>query len=288
MKYFYQIGEISALCEIPFPVYIQKESIDFIRLQMDKTEVADLNICFSPVEELKIAGFDGHWELDRFYTLKSVYYCSSPQGEPYARIQDISGNGTELLCEYVKGKEFNLNYSRNLCDIIALETLLLNHHGVLLHSSLIRWNDQGILFSAPSGTGKSTQADLWVKYEGADIINGDRAGLRREDGGWNAYGLPYAGSSGIYRNESAPVRAVVVLRQAKENRIRPLRPAEAIRYLYPEVTIHHWDRDFTERAVNLLTDLVTAVPVYLLECLPDQGAVELTKRIIFENEGEVG
>ncbi|MEE1312349.1 MAG: hypothetical protein UHS41_01185, partial [Lachnospiraceae bacterium] len=153
---------------------------------------------------------------------------------------------------------------------------------LLLHSSFIRWNSQGLLFSAPSGTGKSTQADLWVKYEGAEIINGDRAGLRKLDKGWTAYGLPYAGSSGVYRNESAPVKSIIVLRQAKENRIRPLGPAEAVRYLYPEITVHQWDSDFVKQVMDLLTDLVLNIPIYLLECLPDQGAVDLVKRTIFE------
>ncbi|MDY4968906.1 MAG: hypothetical protein SO101_01400, partial [Lachnospiraceae bacterium] len=75
--------------------------------------------------------------------------------------------------------------------------------------------------------------------------------------------------------------AVVVLRQAKENRIRRLRAAEAIRFLYPEVTAHHWDREFVDRILNLLMELTAAVPVYLLECLPDRGAVELVKDTIF-------
>lgn len=272
------------MCEIPFPVNIRQESADFIRLVNDDRTEAQLKVHFYPVDTFVKMPPGGYWDIDRYHVPGFVYYCGSPNGEPYARIKTDSEDDKQLFCEYIKGKESYLNYSRNLCDIIALDTLLLNHNGLLLHASFIRWKKQGILFSAPSGTGKSTQADLWVKYEGAEIINGDRAGLRLIDRQWNAYGLPYAGSSGIYRNESAPVRAIVVLRQAKENRIRLLGPSAAMRCLYPELTIHHWDKEFTERAMSLLTQLIMTVPVYLLECLPDQGAVELVKHTIFENE----
>ncbi len=284
MQYIYEIAGISVLCEIPFPVHIRRESADFIRMAETAAEKADESILFCPVPQLGTMPCDGHWEVDRYYTESGVYYCSSPKGRPYAKVRRDTDAERRLICEYVRGMEDYLNYSRNLCDIIALDTLLLHHQGLLLHSSFIRWQGHGILFSAPSGTGKSTQADLWVEHEQAEIINGDRAGLRREDGGWNAYGLPYAGSSGIYRNESAPVRAIIVLRQAKENHMRPLGMPEAIRYLYPELTIHHWDRAFTEQAMNLLVTLVGQIPVYLLECLPDQGAVTLAKTVIFENK----
>lgn len=63
--------------------------------------------------------------------------------------------------------------------------------------------------------GKSTQADLWNKYEGCEIINGDRSAITKKDGVWNAYGLPFAGSSRIYKNVKNPIRCVVVLNKRK-------------------------------------------------------------------------
>ncbi|MCD7864686.1 MAG: hypothetical protein LUG54_01410 [Clostridiales bacterium] len=170
-----------------------------------------------------------------------------------------------------------MNYSGNICDLLGLESLLLQFDGLLLHSAFIRWQNQGILFSADSGVGKSTQADLWVKYENAEILNGDRAGLRKKDGLWTAYGLPYAGSSRVYRNESAPVETIVMLEQAPVNELSLLTPAQALRKLYPQMTIHSWDAVYVQKALELMEDLVSAVPVYLLKCRPDQGAVEIVK-----------
>ena len=53
----------------------------------------------------------------------------------------------------------------NIWNYLAFENVLINHTGFILHSSFISWQNNGILFTAPSGTGKSTQADLWKKYE---------------------------------------------------------------------------------------------------------------------------
>ena len=162
-----------------------------------------------------------------------------------------------------------------LLNLLCLEQLLLELDALLLHASFVRFQGKGVLFSGPSGIGKSTQARLWEACRGAEILNGDRAAICLDEGVWRAYGLPIAGSSRIFRNESAPVEAIVVLRQAPHNRIRPISPAEAVRTLLPEFSIHRWDREFLDRVLGLTTALLTAVPVYLLECTPDENAVAL-------------
>lgn len=294
MQYLYKIAGLHVLCKIPFPVHICRESEEFV-CDAEDNKSNDLTVSFQPVECLETPENGGVWDIDRYHIQRNktwkIYYCPAPHHKPYACVIWDNNERKVIQCRYLRGKEYYLNYSRNLCDIIALDSLLLSHHGLLLHASFIRWHNQGILFSAPSGTGKSTQADLWVRYEEAEIINGDRAGLRRITEGnetiWRAYGLPYAGSSGIYRNESAPVTAVIALRQAKENRIRRLGMTEAVRYLLPEITVHRWDREFTEQVMNLLLELLASVPVYLLECLPDKGAVRLVKHTITKQGGEI-
>ena len=167
---------------------------------------------------------------------------------------------------------------------LPLEEIFKRHDAMILHSSLVRWNGKAILFSAPSGTGKSTQADLWETYMGSETLNGDRSGLRKIDGVWVAHGLPYAGSSGIYRNESAPIAAIVMLSQGPENVIEPLRPAQCLRKIFPEVTLHRWDPEFMDWGISQITDLVSSVPCYHLSCRPDRGAVELLRETI-QREG---
>lgn len=55
---------------------------------------------------------------------------------------------------------------------------------------------------------------------------------------------------------------------------------EIVQFLYPETTVHHWEPDFVEKALTLLTELAGAVPFYLLECRPDAEAVEVLKNVL--------
>lgn len=195
----------------------------------------------------------------------------------------MESDENSVICYYLEDSVKYFPTERQVFYVVCLEHLLNLHHGFILHSSFIRWREKGILFTAPSGTGKSTQADLWKKYEQADILNGDRSALRLVNGVWRAYGLPFAGSSDIYRNESCPVRAIVVLRQAKENKLEQLRGGMAFRLLYQQLTVHPWDEAFVKRLLDDLQSLVEQIPVYRLSCLPDQGAVEVLKQELLKS-----
>lgn len=170
----------------------------------------------------------------------------------------------------------------NLMNYLAFEDVLINHQGFILHSSFISWQNNGILFTAPSGTGKSTQADLWKKYEDADIYNGDRTIIRKIDGKYYGFGSPYAGSSGIYRNESAPIKAIVVIEQGPDNVIRRLHGREAFLPLFRETLMNTWNKEYMEKMTDLLMDVACQIPVYHLSCRPDQGAVNTVKNEILK------
>ena len=168
----------------------------------------------------------------------------------------------------------------DLAPFLSMETALLEHDCFQLHASVIDWQGKGILFSAPSGTGKSTQAALWNKYAGAEIINGDRAMVRREGDGYRVYGSPYAGTSGIFTNRSVPLRAIVVLSQGAENQVERMRATTAFSRIYSESTVPSWNENFVDRFSTLLVDLVERIPVYHLSCRPDADAVETLRRVL--------
>ena len=289
MRYRYKTAEIEICVDIPFDICIQEESREFTEKCENAVEKADIYLTFRAVTELPQITEQGRWVGCQYYEKHGkktrTFYCSEPHAAAYACIC-WNANGTVGECQYLKGKENYLNYSKNIWNVLELESLLLRQNGLLLHSSFIRYRGQAVLFSAPCGTGKSTQAELWERYKGADIINGDRSGLRCLSDSWTAYGLPYAGSSRIYRNESAPLRAIILLKQAEENSLRKIRPIEAFPDLYREITVHRWDRRFVERSTELLLQLLKKVPVYLLECRPDQEAVEIVRSEIFGSNAE--
>ena len=146
--------------------------------------------------------------------------------------------------------------------------------------------DTAVLFSAPSETGKSTQAGLWEKYRGTWTVNGDRSLLIREEDGWYANGWPVCGSSEICNNKSYPVRAIVMLSQAKENRISRLKGLEALRKVMEQITINAWNSEFQIQAMDELEILLKEVPVYHLECDISEDAVRCLEDVLAGGRGE--
>ena len=285
MTLFFDICQIKIRCDLDFEVNISPDTNAYLTSSCQP----DLTFRFLPVSNLSFPNDEGtargvcryyHWQ-----TGYSIFWCIAGTERPYARVSWSADNPSALFCHYLPDSVKFLSTSKAVVDLLGLESLMLRHHSLLLHAAFIRSNGRGILFTALSSTGKSTQASLWEKYMGAEILNGDRAGIRKIGDTWHAFGLPYAGSSNIYRNESAPLKALVLLRQAKENRISRISSAEAMRSIYPEITIHRWDPDFVAKALDLFLELCTDVPVYLLECLPDEGAVRtLEERLLLEEK----
>ena len=157
--------------------------------------------------------------------------------------------------------------------LLALERRQMARDALILHCAYVEWEGEAILFSAPSGTGKTTQANLWERHRCAKTVNGDRSLLRRIGGRWHACGWPVCGSSGVCRNRALPIRAVVLLSQAPEDRAERLGAMKAFTGLYSQITVNRWHRADTLRAMTLTEDLIASVPVYHLACTMEPTAV---------------
>jgi len=166
----------------------------------------------------------------------------------------------------------------------GLHAKFLQREAPILHASYIEFNGKAILFTGPSGTGKSTQAELWVRHAGAEIINGDRALLRKKADSWFAYGYPCCGSSDICLDRTLPLAAVVVLAQGPENRVEELRPSRRVQALFAGTEHYLWDAAETDQALSLAQRLAVEVPVLGLTCRPDGDAVR-TLHDYLEKEG---
>ena len=170
---------------------------------------------------------------------------------------------------------------------IALEAMAAEHQiaragGFVLHCSYIEWQGRGILFTAPSGTGKSTQASLWNRFRGAEIINGDRAAVRVTADAILAEGIPFAGSSSFCLNRSLPLAAVVYLAQAPETSIRQLRGYEAFARIWEGCSINTWDREDMTRVSEAVRTVAQRVPVFHMPCRPDESAVLVLENALKE------
>ncbi|MBQ8814935.1 MAG: hypothetical protein IJZ85_10630 [Lachnospiraceae bacterium] len=168
-----------------------------------------------------------------------------------------------------------------ILHLIGIEEILLRYEAFLLHSSVVKKDGHMVLFSGPSGAGKSTQASLWEKYLGAEVINGDRCIIRKMgDSFWGA-GSPWCGTSAIYRNEMAPLKGIFILGQAEKNSVRRIK-AEAFINIYQQCIVNEWASEFVVALSDLIAQLLGQIPVYELNCRPDQDAVRLAYNTLFE------
>lgn len=182
---------------------------------------------------------------------------------------------------YLKSWRQWVQQGRLLFSLLGLERMILKEGCILLHSSFIEYNGEAILFTGPSGIGKSTQADLWSQYRGALVVNGDRSLLCKTEQGWEAYGWPFSGSSPFCENVHAPLKAIVYLEQYGEDIIRRWSYPEAIKKLFSEVTVNRWNPEFVNTAVDLIEDLAQMVPLYHLRCTKSENAVRCLEDEIY-------
>lgn len=164
----------------------------------------------------------------------------------------------------------------------ALANHILFKNGLVLHASCILYDEKGIAFTAPSGTGKSTHARLWEEHKpGAVILNDDTPAIRLIDGKPVVYGTPWSGSQFKFKNASAPLSAIVILEQAREkSSITQVAPLEAIKGLMPRCLLPYYDRQLMDLAIKTLDGIIAKVPIYHLKCKPDAEAVELVYECI--------
>ena len=146
-----------------------------------------------------------------------------------------------------------------------------------MHASVIGNGGKGYLFLGKSGTGKSTHSSLWLKYiEGSELMNDDNPVLRvGDDGVTRVYGSPWSGKTPCYRNVSAPVGAIVRIRQAKHNTLTRQSVLESYASLYSSCSGFKADRKISDGQHRTLEHIALNVPCFTMDCLPDGDAARV-------------
>lgn len=170
--------------------------------------------------------------------------------------------------------EYSVSRNGNWPLFMALEQMLLPFHRIILHASAVIHEGKAYVFTAPSGTGKSTQADIWHREFGAEIINGDKVILSVENGTVTAWGSPVAGSSGIYRNIGAPVAAIILLEQGARNEIHPANNSSGYLRIYNGLVKQQNDPAFNQKLLTYIEAIMQILPILRLSCLPNRDAAQ--------------
>ena len=163
---------------------------------------------------------------------------------------------------------------------------LLGFQGFMLHASAVAIDNQAFLFSAMSGTGKSTHTELWQKHFGAEravIINDDKPAIRYMDERFYVYGTPWSGKSDKNADLKVPLGGIVFIERSPLNCINKIKGKEAIHMILQQ-TIRPQESAQTDTLLTLIDQLLTAVPIYKMSCDISENAVKVAYSKLKEEE----
>jgi hypothetical protein len=132
---------------------------------------------------------------------------------------------------------FSRGYCEGVCLYRSIAEQMPHLDGFVFHGAAVEIGGKGVIFTAPSGTGKTTHISLLMKNYPDDvrIINGDKPIIRKVDGEWRLFSTPWAGKEGWKRNTSAPLDAIVIVNRANDNSIEELVPASCFEEIMSQV-----------------------------------------------------
>ncbi len=176
--------------------------------------------------------------------------------------------------EHSEDDSFSLPYLETLAALRKIAEVFPKKNRILMHGASISYMDKGYLFTAVSGTGKSTHIRLWRKHLGeqVQIVNGDKPFLSVEDGTVHIYGTPWAGKENWHKNRSVELNGICFLNRGTTNRIRKMKPEECLSLVFNQIYMPE-NPVSAGLTLELLDKLLASVPLYYLECDISEEAV---------------
>jgi len=159
-------------------------------------------------------------------------------------------------------------------------TKALSYGCFYLHSSAVVLDGFAYLFSAPSGTGKSTHTQNWLKIFGEErafILNDDKPMIRCIDGEYRVYGTPFSGKTDQNRNTFAPLAGICFLERGEDNRIEPMPKGDVFPLLIRQ-TVYPPEESDMIRLLDLAERMIEEIPFYRLICTADEVSAEVSYR----------
>ncbi len=199
-----------------------------------------------------------------------IFYGSSAE----RRVGIFIGN------DYSHAKAF---YNEHGCLVKRSDVADLLYHGyryravttgnMMIHSAAAVYNNEAILFCGMHEAGKSTQANLWVEHKNAEVINYDSPCIIRKDGELFVHGTPWSGKEGVYKNEYAPLKAIVFVEKSDINEAIKVSKAEAFSLIYLNNYLYPLDNKIEEQYFNVIEKIASEIPVFRLKCTISEDAV---------------
>ena len=164
-----------------------------------------------------------------------------------------------------------------ICELIreGYRYRATSYNSMIIHSSSVIFRNEGILFFGYSGAGKSTQAELWIKYRNAVPLNYDQNCIILVNDEYCVSGTPWGGKEKYYCNKHVPVKAIVFVQKYwNQNFVKRMDKSKA----FATILLHNYMfplcSEIEDKYYDILIDIVEKVPVYILCCTNNEGAVE--------------
>lgn len=182
------------------------------------------------------------------------------------------------LLEKSNSEWYSDKYLENIVVLRQIARQLSKFHRVFFHGSAIAVDGEVYLFTAPSGTGKSTHTRLWKQHLGehAVMVNDDKPIIQmKTDGNIIVYGTPWDGKHRLSNNIGLPLKGICILSQAKENKIRRISKEDGFGRIYLQT--YHVKRDTNNVATTLkVIEGMLKFPLWHLECNVSEEAAKLS------------
>ena len=156
----------------------------------------------------------------------------------------------------------------------------LEQKRIFLHSVSILYKGELWLFSAPSGTGKSTHAEMWLADGETKIVNGDVNLLGFEGDILYAYGTPWCGTSGIYELNKYPVGGIVFLKRASYDHVEEMTEEEKRIALLSRTVSPIWKKEMLDSILTVAEQIADKTKICRLFCTKNDSAYLTMKEYV--------
>lgn len=157
---------------------------------------------------------------------------------------------------------------------------IIQHGRFFLHASAIVYQDEAYLFSAPSGTGKSTHTALWkILYEGSYILNDDKPVIEPHFDQITVWGTPFAGKTNLQVNQGVTLKSICFIRQGDVNHIEKISKIRAISLMLENTWRPHQQIEMN-CLLDMIEQVVSHIDIYEMSCTKDVEAAKLSYRIM--------
>lgn len=221
------------------------------------------------------------YRIADLYVQMQVSGRTARQAQPYLA---PPGEGVDVVLECDIPKIMALNPeipTEEMAEYLGTGAVfarkLLEHDGSYLHASAVVLEGKAYLFSAPSGTGKSTHTEKWCRLFGATYLNDDKPALRRVNGSWIAYGTPWSGKNDLSSPEGVPLGGIAFVRRGEENSIRRLTVSQALPLFMSQSLWRLSTPEAMDQQLLLADAILQQIPVWELTCRNDDAAAWVSR-----------